>query len=153
MAIRVSSETPAEPAAESSGRARSKSQDHSDFAAISYIWIRLKGRASRLRRQLATRANREKLLLNEPCSDSSDHLARVSDTRAQGAYDSVAGLALLRRLARCLTEKELALLHDVYWDQTPVYRLCEERRVSKNSILKMKRNALAKLRRASRALK
>lgn len=123
---------------------------HSDFAAISYIWIRLKGRASRLRRQAASRAHRELLLLNEPTFDSSsdDKLSMVRDPQSQHGYERLAKSHTLQRAVHCLTEKEITLIFELFWNQKSVAQLCVDLHVSKNSILKMKRNALKKLHRA-----
>lgn len=123
---------------------------YSDFAAISYIWIRLKGRASRLRCQAARRASREFLLLGEPIHETGpgDRLLGVHDPHSQRSFERIIESHSLRKVIHCLTEKELALLFEAFWKEKSISQLCAELHVSKNSILKMKRNALKKLNRA-----
>jgi DNA-directed RNA polymerase specialized sigma subunit len=47
---------------------------------------------------------------------------------------------------KSLTEKEVVIITELFWNQKKVSELTQEMNVSKNAILKMRRNDLKKMR-------
>lgn len=119
---------------------------YKDAAAISYIETCLKYRASRLRKKWTSQADREHLILNSLAhhDNQAEKIDLISDP--SGPLDkNVVNRLLVEQAMTCLTEKEKMIIRRLFHSDTKVRMLCDELHISKNAVLKTKRNALEKM--------
>lgn len=118
----------------------------SDAAAIAYIKICLEGRAKRISSKLQNISQKEQLLLNQPIYENhqEEQLSLIHDKSVPFDLVVVDKLVLQTAISS-LTMKERHLIQHVYEKDQSIKQLCQERNISKNTALKMKRNALKKL--------
>ncbi|QQE80053.1 sigma-70 family RNA polymerase sigma factor [Alicyclobacillus sp. SO9] len=129
--------------------------DSFDAAAFVYIRSCLMGRAHRFRERQLIQVKREPAILNEPLRQSENSADRLSlITASDPHYDPnrIADSVTLQGAMQCLTPNELRIIEALFFEGEKVIRLCETLHVSKNTVLKTKRNALRKLRRALQQL-
>lgn len=120
-------------------------------AAVAYIKTSLLGRFLRTQKNRQRQAEREPLILNEPCypdgGGPEERIDRLPVPHELPLDERVAMKVTIQQAMSGLTDKERAVIHELFWNQKRVTDLCEEWDVSKNTVLKTKRNALSKLRR------
>lgn len=121
-----------------------------DVAAVSYIQTCLKGRAIRLQKKWNSIPIKELLLLNEPCFDNNvtEKVERIPAKEPIPFEERVADKLMLEEAMSDLTPNEAKVIVEVFWNQKKVKQLCQEWCVSKNTVLKTKRNALNKMRKS-----
>ncbi|GMK40882.1 hypothetical protein PCCS19_39380 [Paenibacillus sp. CCS19] len=115
-----------------------------EASAIAYVKLCLKGRASKLKKRWSLISNRENLT-HDTISFEAIALDVISN---QDSFDNlVADKIIIEQGIIGLTSNEKRVITELYWNSKKVIDLCNELHVSKNTILKTKRNALEKLRR------
>lgn len=122
--------------------------DKRDAAALSYLRTCLDGRASRLQRGRFCKG-KEVLGTTEDVMDAEASRARLTTGGAgcDGSFKQFTDRMALRQAMTNLTRREKILIFELFWMQKTVRDVCVERGISKNSVLKMKRNALQKMKR------
>jgi DNA-directed RNA polymerase specialized sigma subunit len=121
----------------------------SDSAFLSYVNMHLKGKTARMNKQLNRLLEHEILELNEPIyeEDSSEEKVNRVTNQSQLLIDEEVSYKVAVELAmKSLTEKEVVIITELFWNQKKVSELTQEMNVSKNAILKMRRNDLKKMR-------
>ncbi|MBD3921313.1 sigma-70 family RNA polymerase sigma factor [Paenibacillus sp. PR3] len=113
-----------------------------EASAIAYVKLCLKGRASRLKKRWSLISNRENLT-----HDTISFETLGVTTNQESFDDLVADKVIIEQGIIGLTSNEKRVITELYWNSKKVIDLCNELNVSKNTILKTKRNALEKLRR------
>ena len=123
--------------------------ERSDAAALSYLRACLDGRANRLRRTWCIN-RREVLATNDRSATpgATEGALGAGDQNWDRHYKQVVDRMALDKAMSVLTAREARLIFELFWAQKTVTDVCAEHGVSKNSVLKMKRNALRKMKKA-----
>lgn len=121
----------------------------SDAAILAYVKICLHGRALRLEKKWDFLLKRELLVLDEPYYDDEQSDTKVDKTLKTDEspieeFVTKNKVILQNAMDRL---KERNIIEQLFWKEKTVKQLCLELNVSKNSVLKMKRNAFQKIRR------
>lgn len=120
-------------------------------AFVSYVKRHIDGRSLRLKKKLNLLQSRELLILNEPLDDeevdSVEKVDQIPDNYYLPPDYQVVNQLDIEIAMRGLTEKEYFIIRKMFWEQESVKELCQELDVSKNTVLKTKRNALKKMKR------
>lgn len=123
----------------------------SDAAILAYVKICLHGRALRLEKKWDFLLKRELLVLDEPYYDDEQSDTKVDKTLKTDESPIeefvTKNKVILQNAMDRLTVKERNIIEQLFWKEKTVKQLCLELNVSKNSVLKMKRNAFQKIRR------
>jgi DNA-directed RNA polymerase specialized sigma subunit len=93
----------------------------------------------------------EILTLNQSVceEDSSEEIIdRITEENKLPLDEVVSNKEIVRLAMQGLTEKEMVIITELFWNQKKVNELTKEMNVSKNAILKVKRNALQKMRKS-----
>ncbi|NGP46509.1 hypothetical protein G4V62_16720 [Bacillaceae bacterium SIJ1] len=123
-----------------------KGESYKEAAAISYIHISMLGRAKKLKKKQEIKLNKEKLLLNEQLkySEQKELLDCITDHKNY-LEDYVVSKIMLREFMKLLTNKEKKIVQMSIYDDKKIKDICECHNISKNTVLKQKRNALKKI--------
>jgi RNA polymerase sigma factor (sigma-70 family) len=120
-------------------------------AFVSYMKKRLDGRSLRLKKKWDTVSKTEIQVLNEPCYQEEDSMEKVDQISKQEDLpfdEQIANRLVVGKAMEDLTDRETLIIQKLFWEQMRVKDLCEEMDVSKTAVLKTKRNALQKIKRA-----
>ncbi|MEN1969181.1 sigma-70 family RNA polymerase sigma factor [Lentibacillus sp. N15] len=116
---------------------------------ISFINICIKGRSLRIRKKSDNIYERERLILNEPyfSDGTGEEKINMIPVEHDRLFDEeVVNRLIIENAIRKLDDREQTIIYGIFWEDKKISQICGDLNISKNTVLKVKKMALNKMR-------